>query len=212
MLLNKILLFILFLSLPEEKIQELDSLFYYGSYLEVIKKGEDYLKEKELNKKTKEKILILISQSYIILGEEEKGKEYFLELLKLNPKFQLDPKEYSPKIIEVLEKVKRERELEKEELKKYIDKKILIYPGLYQLRNNEKVKGYALVSLQTTSLLALFPSYIFMKNAHRDYLNEREEDKIEDKYRIYKISYNLFYATLTTAISTYIFHLIDITF
>ncbi|MCS7249916.1 MAG: hypothetical protein RMJ34_01560 [candidate division WOR-3 bacterium] len=212
MLLNKILLFFFFLSIPEEKVYELDSLFYYGNYLEVIKKGEEYLKEKELNKKIKERILILLSQSYIILGEEEKGKEYFSELLKLNPKFKLDPKEYSPKIIEVLEKVKRENIIEKEEYKKVIDKKIFIYPGLYQLINNEKLKGYTLISLETTSLLSILPSYLFMKKAHRDYLNEREEEKIEEKYKIYKISYNLFYATLITASFTYIFHLIDITF
>ncbi|MCS7250743.1 MAG: hypothetical protein NZ608_07515 [candidate division WOR-3 bacterium] len=212
MLLNKILLFLFFISLPEEKIYELDSLFYYGNYLEVIKKGEEYLKEKELNKKIKEKVLILISQSYIILGDEEKGKEYFSELLKLNPKFKLDPKEYSPKIIEILEKVKREIPEEKEEYKKVIDKKIFLYPGLYQLRNNEKLKGYTLISLETTSLLSILPSYIFMKKAHADYLKEKEENKIEEKYQKYKIGYNLFYFTVITAGFTYIFHLIDIIF
>lgn len=212
MLLNKILLFLFFLSLPEEKIYELDSLFYYGNYLEVIKRGEEYLKERELNKKIRERILILLSQSYIILGDEEKGKEYFLELLKFNPKFRLDPKEYSPKIIEVLEKIRREKEIEEEEYKRVIDKKIFLYPGLYQLRNNEKLKGYTLISLETTSLLSILPSYLFMKKAHKDYLKEREESKIEEKYKIYKFSYNLFYATLITASLTYVFHLIDITF
>ncbi|MEO0090537.1 MAG: hypothetical protein ABIK77_06040 [candidate division WOR-3 bacterium] len=212
MLLNKILLFIFLISLPQEKVTELDSLFYYGNYLEVIKKGEVILKEKDLNRKTKERVLILISQSYIILGDEEKGKEYFLELLKLNPHFRLDPKEYSPKIIEVLEKVRKELTIEKEEHKKVIDKKIFIYPGLYQLRKNEKLKGYTLLSLETVSLLSILPSYFIMKNAHQNYLKETDENKIEEKYKYYKITYNIFYSTVFTAFFTYLFHLIDITF
>lgn len=212
MFLNKIFLFIFFFSLSQKNISELDSLFYYGNYLEVIKKGEDYLKEGDLDRKTKERILILLSQSYIILGDEKKGKEYFLEILKINPRFQLDPKEYSPKIIEVLEKVKRKEELKKEEYKKGIDKKIFIYPGLYQLRNNEKLKGYTLMSLETISLLSILPSYLLMEKAHKDYLKETNENKIEEKYKNYKITYNLFYSTIITAFFTFFFHLIDVTF
>ncbi len=212
MLLNKFLIFLFLFSLENKKIQELDSLFYYGYYEQVIEKGENYLQEKELKKNEKEKILILLAQSYIILGDEEEGKNYFSLLLKLNPKRKLDPKEYSPKIIEIFENLKKELKGKEEIFKKEIDKKIFIYPGIYQIKNKEKLKGLSLFTMETISLASILPSYIFMNNAHNNYLNEKDINKIEGKYQIYKLSYNLFYSTIIISSLTYIFHLIDIIF
>jgi len=212
LLLNKFLIFLFLFSLENKKIQELDSLFYYGYYEQVIEKGENYLQEKELKKNEKEKILILLAQSYIILGDEEEGKNYFSLLLKLNPKRKLDPKEYSPKIIEIFENLKKELKGKEEIFKKEIDKKIFIYPGIYQIKNKEKLKGLSLFTMETISLASILPSYIFMNNAHNNYLNEKDINKIEGKYQIYKLSYNLFYSTIIISSLTYIFHLIDIIF
>lgn len=212
MLLNKLLIFVLLFSEENKKIQELDSLFYYGYYEEVIEKGENYLQKEQLKKSEKEKILILLAQSYIILGDEEEGKNYFSLLLKLNPKIKLDPKEYPPKIIEIFENLKKELKVKEEIFKKEINKKILLYPGIYQLKNKEKLKGLSLFTIETISLASILPSYIFMRNAHNNYLNEKDVNKIEDRYQIYKLSYNLFYSTIIISSLTYIFHLMDIVF
>jgi len=212
LLLNKLLIFVLLFSEENKKIQELDSLFYYGYYEEVIEKGENYLQKEQLKKSEKEKILILLAQSYIILGDEEEGKNYFSLLLKLNPKIKLDPKEYPPKIIEIFENLKKELKVKEEIFKKEINKKILLYPGIYQLKNKEKLKGLSLFTIETISLASILPSYIFMRNAHNNYLNEKDVNKIEDRYQIYKLSYNLFYSTIIISSLTYIFHLMDIVF
>jgi hypothetical protein len=212
LLLNNLFILLLLFSEENKKIQELDSLFYYGYYEQVIEKGENYLQEKELKKNERERILILLAQSYIILGEEAEGKNYFSLLLKLNPKIKLDEKEYPPKIVEIFENLKKELKEKEVIFKKELDKKILIYPGIYQLKNNEKLKGVFFFTMETASLAFLLPSYIFMRNAHNNYLNEKDVNEIEKKYQIYKLSYNLFYSTIITSSLTYIFHLIDITF
>ena len=97
-------------SLYRKDLDKAVSQFEEGEYrasIETLRSILLKVGEEKILKGDRVKVHQYMAFNYIALDEDEAAKGEFLELLKVNPKFQLPPKDTSPKIIAVFKKIKR---------------------------------------------------------------------------------------------------------
>lgn len=198
-----LLLFFLF-----ENISFLDSLYQIGDYERVLKEGEVILTQ-ELKKGERVEVLKTMAFAAVALGDEEKGKDYFLSLLQISPNFFLDPIKTSPKILRVFQIAREEFKKKKRERIKY-SSLVYFYPGLFQLKEGKKFRGYFLTSLTTVSAVGLFASVVLTPIFHRSYLEKRIPSEIESAYHLYKFAYLAQQVFGITIGLSYTYHLLDL--
>ncbi|MEO0100815.1 MAG: hypothetical protein ABIK84_00240 [candidate division WOR-3 bacterium] len=198
-----LLLFFLF-----ENISFLDSLYQIGDYERVLKEGEVILTQ-ELKKGERVEVLKTMAFAAVALGDEEKGKDYFLSLLQISPNFFLDPIKTSPKILRVFQIAREEFKKKKREIIKY-SSLVYFYPGLFQLKEGKKFRGYFLTSLTTVSAVGLFASVVLTPIFHRSYLEKRIPSEIESAYYLYKFAYLAQQVFGITIGLSYTYHLLDL--
>lgn len=155
------------------------------------------------------------------LDQGNPAKEAFIEILKIEPDFDLDPVINPPKIIAFFNEVKKnyinEQPIIPIEKPGYplpdstiqdSDRKIFraallrsaLLPGWGHLHLEQPLKGSILGS---AALITLPPAIYFMFDSfakEKDYLNETDKSKIETKYDSYNKSYklrNIFIASYT---------------
>lgn len=166
----------------------LDSLYKVGEYERVIKEGEALL-DKETKREKRVEILRIVAFAFVALEIKEPAKEKFLSILSIAPNFYLDPINTSPKILAVFEEAKSEflRQWPPLVRKKATDYSPLIYfyPGLYQIKNNSKTKGWTLLSLESVSILGFFATSILTPIYHQRYLEKRIPEDIREAYSRY---------------------------
>lgn len=163
--------------------------------------------------------------SHFVLGEEHFSKNCFNEILKIDPKFKLDPVLNSPKIISFFNQVKLdylqaqiilrenqslvEQNIDQSTITKFSNQqnamkgamiKSILLPGWGHLHLDRKKPG---ILLMTGTLTTLPPMlyYIFnSNNKEKEYLNATDFDEIQTKYDSYNESYqirNVFIAGFT---------------
>jgi len=185
---------IIFLNSPakgEERspVPYLDSLYKIGDYERIIREGEELLAQ-ETKREAKVEILRLLAFSSVALTRREEAESYFLHLLYLSPKFSLDPLNTSPKIMEVFLAARSGFEKgKKEKLAVGFHPLIYFYPGLSQLKNGDRFKGYFLTSLTTVSAIGFFTTAVLTPIYHKRYLDKRVPAEIESAYNRYKLIY-----------------------
>lgn len=186
----------------------LDSLYQSGDYAGVLKEGEIILRQ-ELKKEERVEALKIIAFSAIALNQEEKAKGHFSSLLQLSPNFFLDPIKTSPKIMRVFQEARDEfRKKRKEEIGR--SPLIYFYPGLFQLKDGRRFKGYFLASLTTISTVGFLTGVILTPIFHRSYLEKRTPSEVESAYRLYKSAYIAQQVFGISLLFAYSFHLLDI--
>jgi len=79
----------------------------YRASIETLRSILQKVGDEKILKGDRVKVHQYMAFNYIALDEDEAAKGEFLELLKVNPKFKLPPRDTSPKIIAVFKKVKR---------------------------------------------------------------------------------------------------------
>lgn len=185
-------------------------------YSEVISIADSILSQDSLLSETE---LIEINRmkaiSHFSLGEELYARNCFYEILKIDPKFKLDPVQNSPKIIYFFNQVKLDYlqaqitlkdqtpvkqsiAPQKETFASNSEKsmksamiKSVLFPGWGHLYLNKKSHG---VPLLIGSMLTLPPMiyYIFDCNQkEKTYLNETDHNLIQSKYDGYNQSYKI---------------------
>ncbi|MEO0116948.1 MAG: hypothetical protein ABIK97_05340 [candidate division WOR-3 bacterium] len=186
----------------------MDSLYQIGDYERVLKEGEVILTQ-ELKKGERVEVLKTMAFAAVALGDEEKGKDYFLSLLQISPNFFLDPIKTSPKILRVFQIAREEFKKKKREIIKY-SSLVYFYPGLFQLKEGKKFRGYFLTSLTTVSAVGLFASVVLTPIFHRSYLEKRIPSEIESAYYLYKFAYLAQQVFGITIGLSYTYHLLDL--
>ena len=199
--------------ITSNKVTYLDSLYKVGDYKTVVMQGEELLTQ-ENKIETKVEILKIVGFANVALDLKDRAKENFLTLLTFSPKYDLDPINTSPKIFEVFQEAKIEFAKRFEEKKKAIrtDPLLYFYPGLLQIRNERKAKGYMLLSIQTVSLLGFIATSILTPIFHQKYLDQEIPSKIDKAYNQYKSAYIARQVFGSGVIFSYGVHILDLKF
>ena len=172
--------------------------------------------------------MLAVSQYSINLFNE--SKKSFLEILKLNPEYILDPVRTSPKIIHFYDEIKAsftEKMVEKTTVIQhdtlrllYDSEKILrnamvrssILPGWGNFYLNDHQKGFLLTSLSTIALSSAIYFSIDCADKRSEYLDEVNTLQIESKYDSYNRTFKIRNLCLTSFGVIWIYSQIDIWF
>ena len=208
-----VLVFVVLFVINSNNVTYLDSLYKVGDYTTVVGRGEEFLTQ-ETKKENKVEILKIVAFANVALDLKDRAKENFLSLLTIAPKYDLDPIKTSPKIIEVFQEAKVKFTENFQEKKKIVrlDPLTYFYPGLLQIRNERKAKGYLLLSLETTSLLGFIATSILTPFYHQRYLDQEIPSEIDKAYNHYKSVYIARQIFGSGIIFSYGVHILDLKF
>ncbi|RKX70484.1 hypothetical protein DRP53_04875 [candidate division WOR-3 bacterium] len=196
---------------------DLGRLYANGDYQAIIERAPLILLDTTLSKDEEIEVYKYYAFALVILGRKEEAIELFIRLLDLNPNFQLDPVKISPKIINVFNEAKNRRNLMMPIIRPfkdtiYIEKKLplaVLVPGVYQIQENKRIKGYIIIAAELISVTALGISQYYYTKSREEYLATRDPYIISEKYEVYNGWYKkrLIFAFTTGAI--WLFSLID---
>lgn len=235
----------LFLLLNTLNAQDTDSLrkvleikfqsFEYQAAVDIanilLEKKDEFTKEDQLE------ILRIKSVALYNLAEEDSARNVFIQILKIENTFFLDPVKNSPKIVEFFNNIKSsikgmtspDSNAEKKindnnlvpenpaiitktnayDMRDIIGKSIIL-PGWGHLSGGKKGKGWLIGS---AGLISLGSSIYFLIDCNRkekDYLTETNLFLIEDKYKSYNNSYKIRNISIAAYIAVWIYSQIDL--
>lgn len=151
--------------------------------------------------------------SHFSLGEEIYAKTCFNEILKIDPRFKLDPVQNSPKIISFFNQIKLDylqnqitqkdttpveqtNEALNTNFTLYPQKsmksalvKSIVFPGWGHLYLDKKKSGIMLILGSVVTLPSMIYFIFDANKKEKDYLNETNSDDIQTKYDEYNQSY-----------------------
>lgn len=208
----------------DNKVWQVESLYYGGNYQKTIEKIDSVLQHtKEIPDSVLIKLYTYQAFSYVALDKKEQALNSFRYLLILNPKQELDPRFVSPKIIEIFEESKRLKgdsikimpspivSVDHRTLLKESALRSLMYPGLGQLYKKDRAKAYMFLSLETVSIVGLVASHFLVNSSHQKYLDAREQNEIDRRYQIYSFWYKARIGFAISSSSVWIMNYIDAT-
>lgn len=196
-------------------IEETENKFQAFEYHAVIELADSLLASGDsLSADNLIKILVMKGVSNYSLGNNDQSRRCFIELLKLNRDYELDPVRISPKIVVFFESIKYEfRDLVKPPEDDAISNTInsheppvlrvepsvfqnrmlrsMILPGWGHLYANQTYKGWILTSASAANLGAMIYYIINTNIKEKDYLNESNQQQIQAKYDEYNTSYKI---------------------
>lgn len=182
----------------EEVIRLADSLFNSNSVIDV---------------QDKIKLKLMSGIAAFSLGDEDKAKQSFIDLLKLDSAYKPDPVKVSPKIISFFENIKNEyfsyvgytdlNSGKSTELSLInpgilrIEKDILfnsairsvVFPGWGHIYAGSTTTGWILAGLNTAALSSMIYFIIDTNEKEASYLNETDKNFIQSKYDDFNKSY-----------------------
>lgn len=199
-----------------DAVERLAKPFKSFNYAEVTSIADSILTEDSLLTSTdKIEIYRLKALCHFSLGEELYAKNCFNEILKIDPRFKLDPVQNSPKIISFFNQIKldflqnqiiqnetqpiRQNDgptktnftLYQQKSMKSAVLKSLVLPGWGHLYLEKKKPGIIL----TLGSMITLPSMIYFifdtNQKEKDYLNETNSDAIQVEYKEYNQSYKI---------------------
>ncbi len=173
-------------------LSHLDSLYKRNEFEKVVREGEEITAQpnwdKGLKREKKVEVLKILAFSSVAIGAKESAKEYFRSILEILPNFFLDSLTTSPKILRVFLEAKEG--FKKREIDKPCPMPVIyFYPGLAQLKEGKKGKGYSLFSFTTFSTVGFLITTFLTPIYHRSYLEKRIPSEISAAYDSYKKVY-----------------------
>jgi len=205
-------------------LPEMQSLYRNLNFVEVINTGRQFLQStKSVPPADLIAITELMALSFYQMGEIDSASTYFLSLLSIDPKHELDPIQTSPKIIQFYEQLKKEF-LEREEkqavpsYRKYIFLKdprpaaawrSAIFPGWGQIFKGQNKKGLVVGGMFSTLFTATVISWVQEKRFHDRYLAARQPADIENKYKLYNNWYKARRYLTVLTFSSWVYAFVD---
>ncbi len=156
---------------------------------------------------TKEQ-LILIHQftayAFFNLAQTDSARKHFVDILIMDPQYQLDPVTTSPKIIRFFNDLKKELKQKKLNFKIAYTRYVFVpdprpgaawrsalLPGWGQYFKGQKKKALGLASAFAASGTFTLVAAILEKNYHRKYLDTRQPDALAKNYDLYNRWYKI---------------------
>jgi len=204
-------LFAGFVFAQQGKVQFADIVKAFNAfeYKQVVGKSGLLLKQEEKpGPKQLVELLRMKAIAHYVLNQEDMAVLTVVEILKINPRYQLDPLQNSPKLVAFFNKVKENYTPpapEKKPVKKSIPQKdipdlrhikgsvlrSLALPGWGHLYNGQKGKGAFFMSASVLSLSSAAYLIIKTKDLEQKYLNETMQAEIDKSYKTYNRIYNM---------------------
>jgi hypothetical protein len=218
---------------PQNKIEKLELLnkkFQSFDYQAVIINADSFLKDVNgLKNNEKIEIYRLKGVSHYSLLQMRLALNSFINILKLQPDYKMNPVQNSPKIVKYFNEIKKnfnniiintekkENECnillnhQRSEIKSSFGYSLLL-PGLGHLQNGEKTKGWGLITATFFTLGSSIYFIVDTNNKEDDYLNEVEKSVIEVKYNRYNKSYKYRNFSLISFAALWLYTQIDLLF
>jgi TM2 domain-containing membrane protein YozV len=171
------------------------------------------------------------------LINEKGAKESFVNILKIDSTFTLDPASTSPKIIAYFNEVKKDylKSIVKEKTNVkvvvdtvYVPKVIndessslklkqalvrsMLWPGFGHFYLNQNLKGTILTSLTAVTLFSTIYFVIKSNKKQRNYLNTSDNSLIQSNYDAYNTSYKMKNASIIALAVVWLYSQLDILF
>jgi hypothetical protein len=172
-------------------LASLESLYQGSCYDSVVQLAPAYLADSTSSRSDSIRVFELWAFAQVATGRNEVAALTFQRLLTLQPDLQLDAETVSPKIRSVFDQVKQEMRSSTKPvpplqhdtvlLRPHVPLSVLI-PGLYQVQQRRKTKGYALLFSGAISLAGLVASEVAYERAHNQYLNTTQPSMIPARY------------------------------
>ncbi len=184
----------------EYDIFQLRFLYNEVKFDEVIQLGRTLLKNPErLDQKDLEHIHKYLALSFFNTGLTDSSRSHFYTLLSINPDFEPDPIQTSPKILEFFGRIKSsfEKEREKrtvipytqyvfvEDIRPAAALRSLLLPGWGQWYKKQPSKAYLFGGAFISATLSVGISYALEKNMRQKYLDEKDPARIAGRYDDY---------------------------
>lgn len=208
---------------------------YYKSfnYKKVIELSESLLNENTLAKEEIIELEIMKAVSSYSLNDETSARKSFIEILKLDKNYSLDPSFISPKIISLFESTKKDfnqiyADKPEEQLEENIPEektsdfssvykkdnsdllKSIIFPGWGHLTRSSGIKGWIITSAGLASLGTMIYYIVDANNKEEEYLNETDPVLIQQKYNSFNTSYKTRNALITAYAAIWVFAQLDL--
>jgi hypothetical protein len=87
----------------------------------------------------------------------------------------------------------------------------LLYPGLGQLYQHKKAKGYIFLTGETISIAGLVASYFLTNSSHQKYVDNRDINQMDKLYNTYAHWYKIRVGFTFSTIGIWLLNYIDVT-
>lgn len=203
-----LLLFHLCASTNAQTVESLRIKYEQFDYQAVVEQARTLLQHRaRLDSATVKEALLLSAMSQYSLLNVDAGMVDFLELLRLDPQFQLDPVKTSPKIVQFFNEIKQSvhREPERERVVVRVDtvatlvdvgrplaaalKRSMLWPGWGQCYLGDRSKGRILRTASVLTCAAAAWATVDCRNKEKAYLNTTSRALMNQRYQHYNRSY-----------------------
>ena len=206
------------------RLAELEKEFRAFNYHKVLDKGSFFLEDPLTNKQDSLSILTFMLNSAYALNDTIQAKNFINLVLRIDPEYSLNPRNTSPKIIELFNLIKNKQNIypsiTDQDSLSFDTKEIstspwpvisgVIFPGSGHLLIKEKRKGY-IFSAVTASFLSGIALTTIKTNEYRDnYRSERSSD-FNNLYNRYNDMYKIRNGLLAAYILYNLYTLFDLT-
>lgn len=217
-----VLLFCSIVPAQQLSLDEIRNNYRSFNYSKVIELSQPLLSSNTLAKEEIIELQTMNAVSYYSLNDESSARKSFIEILKLDSNYSLDPAFISPKIITLFENTKKDFNqiyIEKQENinddkrnedntgkpiqnhsanNSYLLQSIIL-PGWGHLSRGKNTKGVIIGAASLAALGSMIYYAVDASDKEKQYLNETVPVLIQQKYN----SYNSSYKTRNTLIAAY---------
>ena len=195
----------------QTSLDEIRSSYKSFNYQNVIELSDNLLEANNLSKEEIIELQTMKAVSHYSLNDEAAARKSFIEILKLDKNYSLDPAFISPKIITSFENTKKdfnqiyedkadevvdglnteEKPIKQQMLlpdKSYMLKSIIL-PGWGHLSRNSDTKGWILTGASAATLGTMIYYILDANDKEKKYLNETNPLLIPQKYDSFNTSY-----------------------
>ncbi len=148
------------------------------------------------------KFHLLLGFVYVARDQVTEARNEFVKVVSINPAYDLDPVQTSPKIIDVFRQARNEYlarvasepaiyRMPQADVRLSASWRSLVLPGWGQVYKNQDTKGAAIAAAQVLSLAALVFMQTEVNRRHDDYLRIKDYNNpdVEDRYQEYRRAY-----------------------
>ena len=200
----------------DSAIVAVKSLYDGGSFISAELQARRMLEDKTISDSARIQFEKYVAFSLVAQNKNESAIEHFINVLKLDSAFTLDPVLTSPKILSVFQTAKgeftatnisqRPAENQTEPVGNRYGRsgaptfRAMIFPGWDQLYRGDRGKGYVLLGIGVVSAVSSIASDLLRRNARTDYLNAGTPALASSRYK----TYNAYYKTEVYSVSVFV--------
>jgi hypothetical protein len=165
---------------------------------------------------------LLLGFVYVARDQKDNGLQEFTKVLSVNPAYDLEPVQTSPKILEVFKEAKQDYlmkvasepavfRMPQADVRMAASWRSAVLPGWGQYYKKQDTKASAIIAAQVLSLTALIYMQTEVNRRHDDYLRIKDYNNpnIDNTYSEYRRAYQTRNAVGYVTLGIYLFNYLD---